>query len=190
MSDLAALKAFVTRKNDVLRRAYARKESQFARRTVFFGSVNPREYLHDTSGNRRYWTIECAALNTSHGLDMQQVWAQVYAMYQAGETHYLTAAEHEALNAHNEAFQVADPIEERLQERLDWTAPKAEWTWRTSTAVLMETGIEKPTESDAKKAGTCLRKLNGGHGKRSNGKTVLLAPPKIKRHPVDWDRPF
>src|SRR5690606_6767655 len=43
-SDIAALKSFITSNSDVLRRAYARKESQYARRTVFFGSVNPREF--------------------------------------------------------------------------------------------------------------------------------------------------
>src|SRR5690606_10509471 len=74
---------------------YARTESQFARRTVFFGSVNPRSFLHDPTGNSRYWTIECAAidLEAQRALDMQQIWAEIYALYQAGEPYRLTADE-------------------------------------------------------------------------------------------------
>ncbi|KVC52514.1 hypothetical protein WS58_03345 [Burkholderia pseudomultivorans] len=189
-SDISALKSFITNQSDVLRLPYARGESHFARRTVFFGSVNPREFLHDATGNRRYWTIECKAIDHSHQLDMQQVFAEVHALYQAGERHYLTPEEHAALNASNEAFQALDPIEERLHAKLDWTAPQAEWTWRTATEILMQTGIDKPTRDDASKAGAALRKLNGGQGKRSNGKTVLLAPPLPGRNTGNWERPF
>ncbi|AOK29868.1 MULTISPECIES: VapE domain-containing protein [Burkholderia] len=189
-SDISALKSFITNRSDVLRMPYARGESHFARRTVFFGSVNPREYLHDTTGNRRYWTIECRAIHHSHQLDMQQVFAEVHALYQAGERHYLTPDEHAAMNASNEAFQVADTIEERLQAKLDWTAPQAEWTWRTATEILMQTGIDKPNRDEASKAGAALRKLNGGQGRRTNGKTLLLAPPLPGRNTGNWERPF
>jgi putative DNA primase/helicase len=176
-SDISALKSFITNNMDVIRLPYARGESHFARRTVFFGSVNPSQFLHDETGNRRYWTIECAAIDHTHDLDMQQVWAEVYALYRAGERHYLTGEEHAALNASNEAFRVIDPIEERLQTAFDWGTMPIAWTWRTSTDILRETGIDKPTQSEASKAGIALRKLNGDQGKRSNGKSLLLAPP-------------
>ena len=176
-ADIAALKAFITRKTDVLRRAYARKESTFARRTVFFGSVNPREYLHDHTGNRRYWTIECKALNYQHDLDMQQVWAEVYELFRNGESYYLTPEEMAALNDHNEQFKVIDPIEERLQTRLDWDANQNLWTWKTSTEILLMVGVERPSLADATKAAHMMRKLNGSRHRRSNGKNLLLCPP-------------
>lgn len=188
-SDIAQLKSFITNDKDVLRRAYARKESHFARRTVFFGSVNPKEYLSDPTGNRRYWTIDCKHLNTDHGLDMQQVWAEAYATWQAGEGHYLQPDEMAALNSHNESFTAIDPIEERLQTKLDWQAPENEWEWRTATDALMAVGLDKPSRADATQAAHFIRKLNGGQGKRSNGKSLLLVPPK----PITgdgYDRPF
>ncbi|AWM87355.1 VapE domain-containing protein [Microvirga sp. 17 mud 1-3] len=188
-SDIAQLKSFITNQSDVLRRAYARKESHFARRTVFFGSVNPREYLHDPTGNRRYWTIEAAALNMDHGLDMQQVWAEVYELFKAGESYYLQPDEMAALNAHNEAFTVVDPIEERLQTRLDWDAKHDAWDWKTSTEVLISIGIEKPTPAEATKAALVIRKLNGGTGKRVKGRNLLFVPPKPLGK-EDYDRPF
>lgn len=177
-ADIAALKSFITSKSDVLRRAYARKESHYARRTVFFGSVNPREFLHDTTGNRRYWTIECEELDHSHGIDMQQCWAEAYDMWKKGEGWYLEPDEMEALNSNNEQFMALDPIEERIRQNLDWDASDANWRWEQVTMVLLEVGIDRPTRADANTAGSIIRKLNGNRGKRSNGKTLLFCPAK------------
>lgn len=178
-SDIAALKSFITRKNDVLRRAYARRDSNFARRTVFFGSVNPKQFLHDTTGNRRYWTIACSRIDHSHQIEMQQLWAQVYALYQEGEPIYLKPDEMAALNDHNEGFMTADPIEERILSRLDWQAPEIAWRWATTTEVLEMIGLDKANMSDTVKASGALRKHNGGKAKRSSGKNLLLIPPLV-----------
>jgi putative DNA primase/helicase len=176
-SDIAALKSFLTLKNDILRRAYARKESQFARRTVFFGSVNPKQFLHDPTGNRRYWTIEATAIDHSHSLDMQQVWAEVHTIWQGGEGYYLEPDEMDRLNAHNEDFTVADPVIERLQSRLDWDAHQAMWRWRSATDVLIEVGMDRPTQSDVTKAATIIRQMNGNKAQRSTQGRQLLVPP-------------
>lgn len=177
-ADIAALKSFITRKNDVLRRAYARRDSQFARRTVFFGSVNPKQFLHDTTGNRRYWTIECEHIDHSHNIDTQQLWAQVFTLYRAGETHFLQPEEMKMLNDHNEAFMAVDPIEEKILTRLDWDAPKEVWQWMTTTDVLAAIGIEKTNMSDTVKASQALRK-HGCEPRRSHGKNLLEVPPRF-----------
>lgn len=182
-SDISALKAWITKRQDVLRLPYARKDSRFARRTVFFGSVNPKAFLHDTTGNRRYWTIEVASLNLNHGIDMQQLWAEVYELLQQGDSYYLTGEEMDALNSHNEDFQVIDPIDERIQSRLLWDAPEIEWHWLTATEVLIKLGIDKPTQSEATKAAHCIRKMNGGIGRKANGRNLLYVPPLHSEYP-------
>jgi len=178
-SDIAALKSFITRKNDVLRRAYARRDSQFARRTVFFGSVNPKEFLHDATGNRRYWTIACKRIDHSHSIETQQLWAQVLTIYQSGEPYYLQPEEMNALNDHNESFTATDPIEERIVSRFDWDAPEVAWRWVTTTEALEMIGLEKANMSDTVKASAAIRKHNGDKAKRSNGRNVLHVPPII-----------
>lgn len=177
-SDIAALKAFLTRKNDVLRRAYARKESHFARRTVFFASVNPQQFLHDPTGNRRYWTISAKAIDHSHGMDMQQVWAEVLHMFKNGETYFLLPEEMDALNQSNEEFTVIDPILERLQSQLNWSADKSYWEWKSTTDILIQVGVERPTQSDCTKAAGYIRQLNGNQSKRSGKGRFLLVPAK------------
>ena len=174
-ADIAALKAFLTRKSDVLRRAYARKESHYARRTVFFASVNQREYLSDPTGNRRYWTISATAINANHGIDMQQLWAEVYSLYQAGEQWQLTRDEVATLNGHNSEYTHVDPTEQRIQTRLEWDDPVTLWEWRTVTEVLLEVGIDRPGRIEASAAGMVLSRY-GCQRRTVKGKAQVRAP--------------
>jgi putative DNA primase/helicase len=181
-SDIAALKAFITKDRDVLRRPYAKLESEFARRTVFFASVNPRQFLHDPTGNRRYWTISAIDINHDHGLDMQQVWAEVYEdHYRKGESWFLAPEEMAALNDHNKDHEVLDPIRERLLTRLDWQSPSAtnEWRWMTATDIMLDVGFDRPTRADVTHCGQLVQEMNGGRRKKSNGKSLSYVPPKI-----------
>lgn len=175
-SDIAQLKAFLTRDKDILRRAYARKESEFARRTVFFASVNPREFLHDQTGNRRFWTIECAGIDYDHGVDMQQLWAEVLTLYRAGEPWTLQAGEHQDLEGHNKTFEVVDPIEELIGSGLRWSEPPAAWRWRSATEILVELGRDGCSQGEATRAALIVRARNGGLSRKSNGVRQLLAP--------------
>lgn len=179
-SDVAALKSFLTSDRDVLRRAYARKESTFARRTVFFASVNPKNYLHDETGNRRYWTIECEHLDHSHGIDMQQCWAQVHSLWAAGETWFLQPDEMALLNEHNKDFEVIDPIEDLVTNGLRWKDEPFEWQWRTATDVLMSLGRQNSSKADVTKAGTIMRSMNGGKAKRTGQQRLLLVPDTFR----------
>src|SRR5690554_6626492 len=179
-SDIAALKAFITNDKDVIRRPYAKRESHYVRRTVFFGSVNPREFLHDNTGNRRYWTIECEELDHSHDIDMHQCWAQVLDLWRGGEGHFLTPREMDALNEHNQEFTAADPIEERVVAGYEWGAlSPATGRYLTATQVLQELGVERPTRAETTTAALTIRGLNGGKGKRSNGQNLLMVPQKV-----------
>jgi len=179
-SDIAQLKAFITRDKDTLRRAYAKLESHYARRTVFFASVNPRQFLHDPTGNRRYWTISCQSINFDHGLDMQQVWAEVYeAHYLKGEGWFLAPEEMQALNDHNKDHEVLDPIRERMLTRYDWQEPRLAWRWLTATDIMMELGFDKPNRADVTACGQIVLELNGNESKKSNGKRLSRVPPKL-----------
>ena len=176
-SDVAQLKSFITRQRDVMRRPYARKDSTYARRTVFFGSVNPQQYLHDDTGNRRYWTIECEAINARHDIDMQQLWVEVYHWWLSGQTHYLTAEEIEMLNRHNEGYMALSPVEERILSGLDWESPEVNWRWMQTTDVLIECGMDRPSRADVNQGIALLRKHNGNRAERRRGKTMVWVPP-------------
>ena len=178
-ADIAQLKSFLTKDRDTLRRAYARRESTFARRTVFFASVNPREFLHDATGNRRYWTLSCIYINHKHNIDTQQLWAEMHQLYLNGEPWILQPHEMDALNQSNKDFETCDPIQERLQSHLNWDAPKSQWTWKSATEILIMVGIDRPSHADSTKCSQMMRELNGAQFKRVKGTRVLYCPPKI-----------
>lgn len=176
-SGASAMKAFLTQDNDVLRRAYARKESKYPRRTVFAASVNPKQYLNDPTGNRRYWTVSATAINHNHGIDMQQVWAEVKTMVDAGESYYLSADEMAMLNSNNEEYTSNDPIEELILTRLDWSLPRERWEWKTATDILVMIGHDRPDVGSARSCSAFMRKHNNGETRRLSGRTMILAPP-------------
>ena len=178
-SDIAALKAFITQSSDVFRLPYAEKNTRNPRRTVFFASVNDSKFLSDNTGNRRYWTIDCTAINYRHQIDMQQFWAEVKTLYQAGESWFLDDAELASLNESNEQFMTLDPIAERLETRLDWDAPSIDWKWRTATEIALLIGLSNPSRSDVTRVATYLHKTRGCTARRTNGISKTLVPQAV-----------
>jgi predicted P-loop ATPase len=54
-SEAGALKAFLTRREEIYCPKYERKERREARQGVFVGTTNDDEYIRDDTGGRRYW---------------------------------------------------------------------------------------------------------------------------------------
>lgn len=175
-SDISALKSFITQTVDKIRRPYAATESEFSRRTTFGASVNDAQYLHDPTGNRRFWSLEAVGFELNHSVDMQQLWAEVYELYQAGERWYMDQGDVSELNEHNEEYTVVDPIEERLSQNFDWDANPCVWVWVTATQALQRCGVKDPTKANTIAASGALKKLNGGQRKKSGGRVLFAVP--------------
>lgn len=182
-ADIARLKSFVTNATDKVRRPYDRIESEYQRRTVFFASVNEDRYLVDDTGNRRWWTVPVTAVNYAHGIDVQQLWAEVLQLWRGGEQHWLTADEFGALNALNADHENVDPVEETILSMFNWQAAHGiGWREMTASEVLLAIDYDKPSKAQATHASKVLKKLTGGEPiKRNNGRFFKL-PPMNKRH--------
>jgi hypothetical protein len=113
--DLEQLKGWLTRRSDTMRQPYDRVHSTFPRRTVFFASVNPSQFLKDDA-NVRFWTIPVKSLDVDHGIDMQQLWAEVHHYFKQGELWYLSDEEEADLEKRNEDNRIIDPIEDMFKE--------------------------------------------------------------------------
>ncbi|HHA2674727.1 TPA: VapE domain-containing protein [Stenotrophomonas maltophilia] len=161
-ADIAALKGFISRDSDEIRRPYARTESRYARRTIFFASVNDERFLHDSTGNTRWWTIHAIALGEPAQLDMQQVWAEVASLYRAGETWHLSPTELDALNSHNASHEQLSPVAEMIDRNFDWSAPTHLWTHNyRATEIAMAAGIERPGRKEVNEAAAYVTKRYG-----------------------------
>ena len=182
-SDISALKGFLTKKYDEFRAPYARAESKFPRRTVFFASVNPREYLFDESGNRRYWTIEIGnRINANHGLDMQQVWSQIKALWGSRTiTHWLNQQECALLNDVNDNFEASTVELDLIRSRYDMDGERTRQL--TTSEILIELGMD-PSRSATRKASPRIAKALKVKGTRkSNGRKIFDMPALRGRTP-------
>jgi predicted P-loop ATPase len=85
-SEIAALKAFITRREDIYRPPWGRKEVYRPRQNLFIGTTNEEEYLKDPTGARRFWPV----VTTDVNLDLlvrqrDQLFAEALVRYQRGE---------------------------------------------------------------------------------------------------------
>lgn len=88
-SDMAALRNFLTTRIDLYRPAYGRHEVSRPRCTSFVATVNPEGFLVDRTGDRRFWPLAVSACRWDHGIDMQQLWAEAWALQASGEPFWL-----------------------------------------------------------------------------------------------------
>jgi hypothetical protein len=174
-ADIAAFKSFISLTTDVYRAPYLASESALPRRTVFGATVNEREFMRDSTGNTRLWTIEVERVNADHGIDMQQLWAQVYELWKAGEQHWPSIDELALLNESNEDYSPADPLEEKFRQALPWEDPTAERIWATATRASQLAQITI-TPGEAARVGKVIRLLNGNQMRRSGrrGRELLI----------------
>lgn len=124
-SDIADLKAFLTKTEDEWRTPYDRKASVYPRRTAFFASVNGSDFLADRTGNSRFAAFEAEQIDYQHTVDVQQFWAECLHIWKHGaveqKRHYLTKDEEAQLNESNEEFTAKGVIYDRLESMFDWS---------------------------------------------------------------------
>ena len=179
-ADIDQLKAFITSKSDELRLPYDRASTTYQRRTAFYASVNAREFLTDTSGNRRFWVIPVKRINFNHGIDMQQLWAEVKeTLYIPGQKNwFLSPDERKMLDANNEIYRTQTSVEDLVLEHVRFDSKTTKPVQMTK--LLRDLGIQNPRVPDFKDASRVLSQ-NGIEPRRSNGKKLYdldYTPPE------------
>jgi putative DNA primase/helicase len=173
--DIARLKGFITSDRDKVRRPYGRTDSAYQRRTVFCATVNDPNFLVDDSGNTRWWTIPVTSINYDHGIDMQQVFAQLAVDFDKGERWWLTEQEEQWLEEQNKDHRRVSVIRELVLGGVDSSIPPDKRKAMTATQVLKELGIERPSNAQAKECASVLRELYG-ESKRIQGQNKWRVP--------------
>ena len=175
-SDIDALKSFITRDHDTMRRPYGIGDKRYPRRTALVASVDQTIYLHDTAGNRRFWTIPCTAINSYHQIDMQQLWAEVLELVNNGETWRLEPDEKAHIARINEEHMQIDPIHEMIVDKYRWDEIGYVADWKTATQIASEIGIKNISVKETRIISAAVCKLNGGKRRQSGAKRLLLIP--------------
>jgi excisionase family DNA binding protein len=101
----SAIKGFVSRRVDRYRPPYGKYLTDQPRQCVLWGTINPAGgYLIDPTGARRFWPVACNSVDLFALIrDRDQLWAEAFVRYQAGQPWHLETPELEALAAAEQA---------------------------------------------------------------------------------------
>lgn len=176
-TDIAHLKSYITSSADDIRVPWGRKETHLVRRTAYVATVNEKNFLVDTTGNRRWWTITALAINYEHGFDMQQVWSEVYQLWLKGALTYLEYDLQDKVNIRNRDYEKIDPFKEKLLTNYDWSTPRRRAL--TTGEILDELDYLKPTTGECMRMSKILTDINGKEAIKRNGKRLHEVPEKL-----------
>ena len=159
----SSLKAFITSSEDDIRPPYGKSSIRRARNTSFCATVNPFDFLKDSTGNRRFWVIPIKNIDIqkleSNGREwILQLWLQIYedvTSYNKRSGNFnifrLTSEEREKLEKENLNYTEFLPYEEELLQTFNKDSIKYEWTNRelidaffeNATPVMLGRAINK-----------------------------------------------
>lgn len=85
-ADVRHIKAFISRRSDKVRLAYAKRAEEYHRQSILVGSTNDDVYLRDQTGGRRFLPVRCnipGEIDTDHLLlEVDQLWAEARHFYE------------------------------------------------------------------------------------------------------------
>lgn len=83
--DATRIKSFVSSPVDNYRKSYGKTNEDVPRQCVFAGTTNEEHYLHDSTGNVRFWPVRMGAIDfVAVERDRDQLWAEAMVYYLDG----------------------------------------------------------------------------------------------------------
>lgn len=182
-SDAETMRAFITRRVDVLRVPYGRVTEEFPRRCVFVGTTNDDDPLTDQHGNRRYWPVTVSKVDT-FGLerDRDQLFAEAVHAFKAGERWWLDEAEQHVANEEIGLFTSVDIWADMVREWFGRLTPEQRPAQVSIGAVAMKALRLEPgqiSKAVAIRIGFVLKSLRFVRiGVKSGKEAVMYQTPK------------
>lgn len=120
-SDLSDFKQFITQDTDEYRAPYGQKSESYYRHTSFIASCNTTDYLSDTTGNRRFWTIPLSEkfdFEKLDNFDFGALWVQIAIELERSDLQCfrLSTEEQNALALRNGDFLAKAPAQQEIED--------------------------------------------------------------------------
>lgn len=117
-ADQSALKAFITKKEVTVRKAYGRYEITKPAMASLVGTLNNSTgFLTDETGNRRFMITRLTRLDFHYmEIDVNQIWAQAAHLYREKESFRLVGEEKQAQTAVNKGYEVESTLTDWLDK--------------------------------------------------------------------------
>ena len=136
--DVDRLKAFLTNKSDRVRAPYAVAACDYPRLTCYAGTVNEPDFLREAG--RRFVVLPIVGVDLSRlkKIDMNRLWAEVYAAYLENPNNFrLTREELQGVIADSEQFRTVFSEEQLIRDLLDWDSDPDTWQERTAGEIAL-----------------------------------------------------
>jgi putative DNA primase/helicase len=127
-ADVEAVKHFLTKQEDSFRPAYGRVTQLNKRQCVFFATTNKKDFLNDSSGNRRFNPVDAVPERiTKHVVndlpkEVDQIWAEAMQLYKNHEPLYLSLEAEKIAKSeqhkHSETDERTGMVEHFLEAKL------------------------------------------------------------------------
>lgn len=186
----SALKGFLTEQVDHFREPYARSETISYRKTSFCGTVNPKMFLLDETGNRRFWTIPVKSIDIKSLFKYSSdwyahFWRQIHLEYQNNPKGYLLNHEEQSkLNNRNKEFETDVYGEDEFLSKFDIYADESYWKYHSAAEIadMLNSHYKSLNINSIKVGRSLIPKIEKRIGKEFqrktiNGKRLILCPP-------------
>ena len=130
-NEVEVIKAYITRQVDKFRAPYDKEDTIRPRQNIFWGTTNSSTYLHDATGNRRFWPISCTRSDVAWIIENRdQLWAEAVAIEDAGEPLWLES---------EDAAQLAHDIQaSRVDDEDVWDSKVSEYAQGKTTISIAD----------------------------------------------------
>lgn len=164
-TQVGRLKQFISKTHDRGRPAFARSVAELPRRCILIGTTNDAQYLRDTTGNRRFWSVVTGKIDLPGLKEVRdQLWAEAAAA-EPDAPDPITLPENlwgEA--AKRQAERVAGDLwDEILQPALSGVATEVDGELRITAQTVFEKVLKMDPRlvhrRDTVRLADCLRRL-------------------------------
>lgn len=138
-SDVSALKDFITKKWITARKSYGKHDIHKPALAALIGTINGdgAGFLRDSTGNTRFVTVRLESVDFDYTkkIDINQIWAQAYTLYKAGERWELSPEEQIWRDDINSEYETESYLEVLFYECFE-VRPDRKDQWITAAKIL------------------------------------------------------
>ena len=200
-ADREALKNFLTTNEFTVRASYEHNARKYKSMASFIGTINNESgFLDDPTGARRFWIVsleDCPDpidFAYSTVLQADQVWAEAYQAYLAGESHLLDRTETAEIQNNNDEYKTISATEEAIKRWfiIDPTDKSSFLPFTEIRAILEDPakGNLKGTELDARRIAAALQSLGLSATRQYVSQIALGTSNKIRVRGYEGIKPL
>ena len=124
------LKAFISQREDRIRKKYARYEETYPRHFILAATANNDSIFTDPTGARRFYPMYCRQANATKAIavrfrgpalqyEVEQIWAEALQRFRAGGRCYVGKAVDELARIMQKEASIENPLSEMIEDWVD-----------------------------------------------------------------------